>query len=47
MVGFRPGRGGGGGVTVVLYYIGMFRREGYGFQAVYAGIGNMNQRVWV
>ena len=44
MVGFRPG---GGGVTVVLYYVGMCRCEGYGFQAVYVGIGNMNQRVWV
>ena len=34
------GRGGG-----VLAY--MCRCEGYGFQAVYSGIGYINQRVWV
>ena len=28
-------------------YIGMCRCEGYGFQAVYFGIGYINQRVWV
>ena len=28
-------------------YIGMYRCEGYGFQAVYSGIGYINQRVWV
>ena len=27
--------------------IGMCRCEEYGFQAVYAGIGHINQRVWV
>ena len=31
----------------LMGYIGMCRCEGYGFQAVYAGIGNINQRVWV
>ena len=28
-------------------YIGMCRCKGYGFQAVYAGIGYINQRVWL
>ena len=28
-------------------YVGMCRPVGYGFQAVYAGIGHVNQRVWV
>ena len=28
-------------------YIGMCRCEGYGFQAVYSGIGYIIQRVWV
>ena len=28
-------------------YIGMCRCEGYGFQAVYSGIGCINQSVWV
>ena len=28
-------------------YIGMCHCEGYGFQAVYSGIGYINQRVWV
>ena len=28
-------------------YIGMCRYEGYGFHAVYFGIGNINQRFWV
>ena len=28
-------------------YIGMCRCEGYGFHAVYTGIGYINQRVWV
>ena len=28
-------------------YIGMCRGEGYGFQAVYPGIGYINQRVWL
>ena len=28
-------------------YIGMRRCQGYGFQAVYSGIGYINQRVWV
>ena len=45
MVSFRPE--GGGGVLPYMGYIGMCRFEGYGFQAVYAGIGYINQRVWV
>ena len=28
-------------------YIGMCHCEGYGFQAVFSGIGYINQRVWV
>ena len=28
-------------------YIGLCRCEGYGFQAVYSGIGYTNQGVWV
>ena len=28
-------------------YIGMCRSEGYGFQAVYSGIGDINQKVYV
>ena len=41
--------GGAGGIGVLPYmgYIGMCRCEGYGFQAVYSGIGSINQRVWV
>ena len=35
LVSSRGGRGGGGGGCV----IGMFHSEGYGFQAVYSGIG--------
>ena len=31
----------------MLGYIGMCHCEGYGFQAVYAGIGSINHRVWV
>ena len=34
----------GGGVLSYMGYIGMCR-EGYGFQAVYSGIGYINQRV--
>ena len=42
------GGGGGGGVGVLPYmgYICICRYEGYGFQAVYSGIGYINQRVW-
>ena len=50
MVGLRPGRGGGGGgwgLLPYMGYIGMCRCEEYGFQAGYAGIGHINQRVWV
>ena len=34
-------------VLPYMGYIGMCRCEGYGFQAVYSGIGYINQRVWV
>ena len=37
----------GGGVLAYMGYIGMCRCEGYGFEAVYSGIGYINQRVWV
>ena len=35
------------GVLPNMGYIGMCPCEGYGFQAVYSGIGYINQRVWV
>ena len=41
------GWGGGGGVLPHMGYVGMCRPEGYGFQAVYSGIGYVTQRVWV
>ena len=41
-----PGRGGGGALPH-MGYIGMCRREGYGFQAVYSSIGYINQSVCV
>ena len=41
------GKGPGGGVLPYMGHIGMCRCEGYGFQAVYASIGYINQRVWV
>ena len=37
-----PDGWGGGGIEVCQR-----RCEGYGFQAVYSGIGCINQRVWV
>ena len=37
----------GGGTAIYKGYIGMCRCEGYGFQAVYSGIGYINQSVWV
>ena len=37
----------GGGVLPYMGYIGMCRREGYDFQAVYSRIGYVNQSVWV
>ena len=37
----------GGGDTAIYGYIGMCRREGYGFQAVYSRIAYINQSVWV
>ena len=37
------GEGGGRGVLPYMGYIGMCRREGYGFQAVYSRIGYINQ----
>ena len=33
----------GGGVLPYMGYIGMCRREGYGFQAVYSGIGQIRE----
>ena len=41
----RPG--GGGAVLPYMGYIGMFRCERYGFQAVYSRIGYINHRVRV
>ena len=38
---------GGGGVLPYITYIGMCRCEGYGFQAVWIGIGYRNQSVLV
>ena len=38
---------GGGMILPYMGYIGMCRCEGYDFQAVYSGIGYINQRVWV
>ena len=40
-----PGVGGGG--LPYMGYVHMCRCEGYGFQAVYSGIGYINERVWV
>ena len=31
----------------MCYILGMCRCEGHGFQAVYSGIGYVNQKVWV
>ena len=42
----RPGVG-GGAVLPYMGYIGMFRCERYGFQAVYSRIGYINHRVRV
>ena len=36
-----------GGVLPYVGHIRMCRCEGYGFQAVYSGIGYINQSVWV
>ena len=41
-----PG-GGGGRELPYMGHIGMFRCEGYGFQAVYSSIGDINQSAWV
>ena len=41
---FRPR--GGGVVLPYMGYIGMWRCEGYGFEAVYSGIG-LDQNIWV
>ena len=38
---------GGEGVPLRMVYIGMCRFERYSFQAVYSGLGFINQRVWV
>ena len=37
----------GGEVLPYVGYMGMCCSIGYGFQAVYSGIGYVNQRVWV
>ena len=44
-----PGLWGGGGEGVLPYmgHIGMCPCEGYDFQAVYPGLGYINQRVWI
>ena len=49
MIGEGGGVGGGGGGEILPYmgYIDMCRCEGYGSQAVYSGIGYINERVWV
>ena len=47
MVGFTRAGVGGGGVLPYMRDIGICRCEEYGFQAVYAGIGYINQSVWV
>ena len=39
--------GRGGGYCHLWPIIGICHSEGYGFQAVYSGIGYVNQRVWV
>ena len=39
--------GGGGGLLPYMGHIGICRGEGYDFQAVYSGIGYINQRVCV
>ena len=36
-----------GGTAIYIGYLGMCRCEGYGFQAVYTGIGYINKGVWV
>ena len=47
----RGGGGGGGagteGVLPYMGYIGICRREGYGFQAVYSSVGYINPSIWV
>ena len=40
-------KGRGSGVLPYMGYIGMCRLEGYGFQAVYSWMGDINQSVWV
>ena len=40
-----PGKGAGG--LPCMGYMGMCCCEGHGFQAVYSGIGYINQKVWV
>ena len=43
----KPKCGGSPGGLPYMGYIGMCHCEGYGFEAVYSGIGYINQRVWV
>ena len=38
---------GGQGILPYMGYIGMCRCEGYGFQAVYSRMGDINQNIWV
>ena len=47
--GLMGGGGGvwGEGVLPHMGHIGMCSCEGYDFQAVYRGIGYINQRVWI
>ena len=44
---FKFPPGGAGGVLPYMGYIGMCHCEGYGFQAVFSRIGQINQSVWV
>ena len=37
----------GGGALPYMGYMGMYRCEGYAFQAVYSRIGYIKQSVWV
>ena len=46
-LGHTPPPLGGGGALPYMRYIGMCHCEGYVFQAVYSGMGYINQRVWV
>ena len=47
MLNLKLSAPGVGGVLAYMGYVGMCRCEGYGFEAVYSGVGYINQRVWV